>query len=287
MNSGYSSVELPVSVPGIGYTMKHRAAVEMLIQHYCKKAINKQDGNGVVFTKQDYDIMVNRGKCHDVDKILFSIACPQLTADYLHRMFQGHHEESMIEPDMKNKYDWMEMLFDMESAKYTKADKQGGGAYAFASVYKPTIMSYLLPYFQLFGLDCENPGIVQEIKDSVNRKYYESDLVDLIVEYLHMVKTHRLDGLSRIDDKGYMQAYNNVPPFRRPLRNPNEIIHQRPNQQAMNSRSVMSREMVHGTFEAQLFDYDELCKLSAGQVDSVNRKALGIVKSLVDNKLQR
>ena len=135
MSSSYSSVELPTSVPGIGYTIKHRNAVEQLIKYYCKKAVGKRDGNGVVFTQKDYQAMINRGKCHDVDKLLCSIAYPQLTADYLHRMFQGHHEESMIEPDMKNKYDWMEMIFDMESAKYTKPDKQGGGAYDFASKY--------------------------------------------------------------------------------------------------------------------------------------------------------
>lgn len=47
--------------------------------------------------------MVNRGKCHDMDKLLCSLSYPQLTADYFHRMFNGHHEESMIELQDKSK----------------------------------------------------------------------------------------------------------------------------------------------------------------------------------------
>lgn len=190
MNIGYTSIRLPDTVPGIGYTLKHHHCVKALIEFYCKKAIGKIYANGIVFTNEDYKVMVNRGKCHDMDKIVCSLAYPQLMADYFHRMFNGHHEESMIEPNQKSKYDWMEMIFDMESAKYTKRDKQGGGAYAFASQYKTYLMPYLQPYFELFGLNRQDTGIVQKIKTSVNRPYYESDLIEEIIEYIHTTRLH-------------------------------------------------------------------------------------------------
>lgn len=280
-NKGYISVELPSSVPGIGYTLKHRNAVEELIKYYCKKAIGKQDGNGEVFTKQDYVIMCNRAKCHDMDKLVCSLAYPQLTADYFHRMFNGHHEESMIEPNQKSKYDWMEMIFDMESAKYTKVDKQGGGAYAFASQYKTHIMNYLMPYFILFDLAKPDTGIIESIKSSVNQKYYEVDLVNSIVEYMHTTHIHLLDGVSRLDDSGYMSKFNSPTPYRHPsTQRPNGTIHSRPNSMCQMSSSIMSRELVHGNFEAQLFDMDSICMIPASSVKAINQKALSCLKEM-------
>lgn len=277
----FTSVELPDTVPGIGYTLKHRNAVEQLIRYYCKRAVNKPDGNGVLFTQKDYKIMLNRGKCHDMDKICVSMAYPQLMADYFHRMFNGHHEEAMIEPAQKSKYDWMEMIFDMESTKYTKADKQGGGAYAFASQYKQHIMGYLLPYFQLFGLDKQDTGIIDEIKASVNHKYYEVDLINAVTDYLHTTHLHLLDGLSRIDDKGYMAKYQSPVPFRHPsTQHSGGTDHSRPAPICSQSNSVMRREMVHGHFEASIFDMDAICELSADEVKAVNNSALARVKDM-------
>lgn len=278
--SGYTSVELPASVPGVGYTLKHRNCVEELIKYYCKRAIGKQVNDSIgEFTKFDYDVMLNRAKCHDMDKLLTGLAYPQLTADYMHRMFNGHHEESMI--GNKNKYDFIEMIFDMESAHYTKPDKSGdGNAYLFASKFKPYLMPYLEPWFHFFGL--EGIETIPEIKNSVNRKYFESDLIDAIISYIHTTHLHLLDGLSRIDDVGYQRCCGGMPPYRRPL-----DTNVRPNSVAAMSNSVMSRELVHGTFDAQLFDYDRLCMLRSGDVKSVNSGALNCVKTLVKNNCQR
>ena len=284
----YTSVELPDKVPGIGYTLKHRNAVELLIKHFCKQVVGKQDGNGIPFTQHDYNIMINRAKCHDMDKLLTSLSYPQLTADYFHRMFNGHHEESMIEPAQKSKYDWMEMIFDMESAKYTKPDKAGGGAYDFVSKYRQHILPYIMPYFVLFGLNKEDTGFVESIKHEVNRKYYESDLVDVIIEYIHTTHLHLLDGVSRIDDVGFMNVYNAPTPLRHPsTQRPNGTQHIRPNEAAKMSNSVMSREFVKGSFEAQLFDMDRICLLTAEQVKETNRSALNVCQYLAKNKMQR
>jgi hypothetical protein len=179
----------------------------------------------------------------------------------------------------------MEMIFDMESAKYTKPDKQGGGAFSYASQYKQYIMQYLMPYFILFGLNKEDTGFVDSIKDSVNKQYYEIDLINCITEYMHTTHIHLLDAVSRIDDKGYMQLYGNVAPYKKIGQS--GVDYQRPNQVSQMSRSVISREMIHGHLEAELFDMDKLCLIPAGNVNSVNQQALGICKNLVTNKCQR
>lgn len=278
---GYTSIRLPDTVPGIGYTLKHRACVQKLIEYYCKKAVGKQSPDGVVFTKQDYQVMINRGKCHDMDKIVCSLAYPQLTADYFHRMFNGHHEESMIEPAQKSKYDWMEMIFDMESAKYTKKDKQGGGAFAFASQYKGYLMGYLLPYFRLFNLDKQDSGIIQSIKTEVNKPYYECDLIEAVLDYIHTTHIHLMDGVSRIDDKGYMAMFNSPTPYRHPsTQRLGGVDHVRPNSIANMSKSISRREMVRGSFEASLFDMDSICKIPVSQIQDINAKCLNIVKQM-------
>ena len=284
---GYKTVELDTSVPGIGYTLKHRDTVELLIQYYCKKAIGKQDGNGEVFTGQDYQIMLNRGKCHDMDKVLNSLSYPQMTADYIHRLFNGHHDESLVTPEFKSKYDWMEMIFDMESAKYTKKDKQGGGAYSYACKAKQYIVGYLLPYFQLFGLDVENPGMSESIKEKVNRKYYEKDLVGAILKYMHTTRIHLLSGLSRIDDRGYVNLYGQSVPYRHPQTQYNGTIHNRPPKVTQYSQRLQELEMINGQIEAEVFDLDALCLLSATEVSNLNKWGLNIVSDMMEHKAQR
>lgn len=285
-NKAYTSVELPTNVPGIGYTIKHRYCVELLIDYYCKKAIGKTDGNGIVFTKEDYIIMHNRAKCHDMDKVLTSLSYPQLTADYFHRMFNGHHAESMIEIKEKTKYDWIEMLIDMESEHYTKADKNSSNAFSFISTYRQHLLPYMMPYIYLF--DIETPTTISTIKEKVQKKYYESDLIDAIIEYIHTTHIHLIDSISRIDDIGYMALYKQPTPYRHPsTQKPNGTLHVRPNTEAQMSKSVMSRELVKGTFEAQLFDMDKLCLLPVSNINNINKQGLQICKQLVDNKLQR
>lgn len=289
MAEAYVSVELPCSVPGIGYTLKHRECVAMLIEYFCSKVVGKADGNGEVFTAHDLKIMRNRAKMHDVDKMIVSLAYPQLTSDYFHRMFNGHHEESMIEPQYKSKYDWIEMIMDMESARYTKKDKQGGGAYWFASTYKPHVFGYMLPYFQLFGLDVEMSPMVESVVQQLKgRKYYEKDLVDCILNYMHTTRIHLLDGLARIDDEGYMKVYGSPVPYRQAAtQHPNGTVHHRPNEIAQQSRSIMSRELVHGDFQAQLFDYDAIALLRADEVKGINDSALQCLEELKANGCQR
>lgn len=272
-NSAYSSVELPTNVPGVGYTLKHRNAVEVLIKYYCKRAVGKKDGNGVVFSQEDYKIMLNRGKCHDMDKLCTSLCYPQLTADYLHRMFNGHHAESFVSSCL-SKYDWIEMIFDCESARYTKPDK-GKCAYEVFTTFNSHLYNAVLPYLTLFGFTKIDNRCVPEIKAQISKKVYETDLLDAITNYIHITHIHLLDGVSRLDDKNYMECFGQPTPFRHPAtQRPNCLIHQRPTEYTSHSRSLTAREFVHGTFEAQVFDYDKLCSLQVADLKSINNSCL-------------
>lgn len=278
-NKGYTSVELPATTPGIGYSLKHRNAVSMLIDYYCKRAVGKRDGNGVEFTKEDYEIMHNRGLCHDMDKILAGLSYPQITADYYHRMFNGHHIEGFIEE--KCKYDWIEMIFDWESAAYTKPDK-GKSAYEVATSFNADLYPMVEPYLKLFGFMGEQ-HIVKEIKDKVSGPVYESDLVDAFVNYIHTTHLHLLEYVARIDDVGYMRIFNKPTPFRhKSTQKPGGTYHQRPNAyvQQEGHGFALKHEMIKGVIDAQIYDMDKICKIKVKDIPQLNAQGKQVYDEL-------
>lgn len=268
------TVEIPADVPGIGYTLKHRKAVELLINHYCKKAIGKRDGLGHEFTRADYQIMINRGKCHDMDKLLTSLSYPQLTADYIHRMMNGHHAESFIEVDKKSKYDWIEMIFDWESAPYTKKDK-GMNAYGVATSFNKHLYKYVEPYLKLFEFNSDTPNIIPEIKEQVTGKVYETDLIDAILSYIQTTHIAQMQYVSRLDDEAFKRASGNSHlPFRHKCTDGiHGEYHTRPNEFSKNHVFAAEHEMVRGVIDAQMFDLDALCALTNNGVKSAEGQA--------------
>lgn len=261
------TIEIPSDVPGIGYTLKHRKAVELLIKYYCKKVVGKKDGNGVTFTKEDYNIMVNRGKCHDMDKLLTSLSYPQLTADYLHRMMNGHHPESFVEIQNKSKYDWIEMIFDWESAPYTKKDK-GCNAFEVATTFNKHIYEYVEPYLKLFGFNSVKKNIIKEIKDAIPNRVYEPDLMEAILTYIQTTHIAQLQYISRLDDDAFKIAsgQSHLPFRHRCTDGISGEKHVRPNTYCNGYKNALEHEMVHGIFDAQMFDMDAICRLRATDV---------------------
>lgn len=269
-NGGYSTVELPSDIPGIGYTLRHKIAVELLIEYHCKRVIGKADGLGNIFTKDDYIIMHNRGICHDMDKICCGLSYPQLTVDYFHRLFNGHHIDGLIE--QKSKYDWIEMVMDWESAAYTKPDKCKN-AYGVATSFNRDIYHYVEPYLQLFGFNSKDIKLIPSIKDKIPNKVYEKDMIDAILKYIHTTHIHVLNYVSRLDDVGFMRTFKQPTPFRhKQTQRPNGNYFSRPNNYVMSHKFSNDREMIRGQLEAQIFDMDKICKIPASMCQKINNK---------------
>jgi hypothetical protein len=274
----FNSVVLPDTLPGVGYSLKHKLAVEALIKYYCKRAIGKTDGNGQVFTEEDYQIMLNRGTCHDMDKILMMLSYPQLTADYYHRMYNGHHVEGFVH-DNSCKYDWIEMIFDWESARYTKPDK-GKCAYEVATTFNSHLFEFVKPYLQLFGFTSISNTCIKSIKDAVNKTLTEEDLTDSFLRYIHCTHLHRLEGVSRIDQKAYYQFYGRPCPLRKSI-----MYCSRPTSYTSQSRSLTARELIQGGIEVNAFDMDTLCTIKVDEIPKIEK----VVKKKIDElgKMQR
>lgn len=273
---GYSSVKLPCDVPGIGYTVKHRRVVNLLMKKYAKQMLDNKQIN-----KKDYNILINRGKCHDMDKILMSLSYPQLTADYFHRIFNGHHMECIMEE--QSKYDYIEMIMDMESAHYTKPDKPGN-AYIFCSQFRPWVFKEAKQYFDILGLD-ETIYTDKCILKQAQEPVYEAELINNIVDYIHTTGIHMMDNMARIDDEG-IRKMGDITPLRHPKTAKNNTF-KRPADVCNMSKSIMNLELIRGSIWAQLFDMDKICLLSVEDRKRVNNLCKTKLNNLMKNKLQR
>lgn len=262
----YSSVEIKSDVPGIGYTIKHKRVVSSLIEYYCKRAIGKVDGNGEVFTKEDYDVMHNRAKCHDMDKIICGLCYPQLTVNYMHRLFNSHHIESVI--TWKSKYDCIEMIFDWESAPYTKP--YGKNAVGVLNSFNKDLAPFVSPYLQLFGFESEAIELLPPIVEVAEKPVYEPEMIELICEFMHTTRIHQMQYMARIPDEPYKSTYHKPAPFRhKGTQRKNGTYFERPNNYVREHKRLHSSEYIRGTIKAQIYDMDALCKVKADEVEGI------------------
>lgn len=282
-----SSVRLDDTLPGIGYTLKHRRAVALLTDYHCKKAIGKKDAYGQVFTKDDYVIMHNRALCHDMDKILCGLCYPQLTVDYFHRLFNGHHIENIM--NSMSKYDIIEAIMDVDSARYTKPDKGMSPFEVFhpQKGFKGFMWPFVAPYLKLFGMTTADRTVNPTIFEQCKQPVYETELINAIIKFTHATNIHRMPAVARIDDEAALKV-GILPPYRHMLHCSTGIPKQLPNQKMIELGGWdLRRNLIKGTLSAQVFDMDAICKIPAGSVDAINRRAKELYTDLIQKKLHR
>ena len=290
MKESCSSIKIPSTVPGIGYTLKHHMAVKLLINYHCEKLMGKKLPDGSIFTKKDFSIMKNRAACHDMDKIVCGLAYPQMMVDYFHRMFNGHHEENIM--GSMSKYDILEMIMDVESARYTKPDKGLTPWEAFSATgFKNYLGNIVIPYLHVLGFDRNDKSCIPEIKKLCSREVYEADLVKEIVAYMHTTKIHRLEGVARLDDEAYIIANKQIAPFRHKLESkdlskgtavqlPTEFMKKA-------GRWQLNHNLIDGVFHPQVYDYDSLCMIKVADIPKINKEFLSEYFRLIQMRLHR
>ena len=125
----------------IEYTYKHRKIVMYLANKYVKdEAVLKQIQN------------------HDIDKLFMYLFYNKKDVSALHRQLSLHHENEIE----KNKADYIEMVLDWESARYTKPDKPLN-AYDTLYKYYPEMEKEILPILKEFNIDKPNLPMEQDV----------------------------------------------------------------------------------------------------------------------------
>ena len=84
--------------------------------------------------------MLEKAKNHDMDKLTCYLIYPKKTCSKIHRENNAHHVNNIY----KDMFDYIEMVFDWESARYSKDDKPLN-AYDTLYTYYPEYEEKILP----------------------------------------------------------------------------------------------------------------------------------------------
>lgn len=126
----------------IKYTYKHRKIVIKLAEKYFK----------------DNEELLEKVKYHDLDKLFLYLFYEKKQVSKIHRDLTSHHENALEKTDL----DYIEMVLDWESARYTKPDKPLN-AYDTLINYYPNMSNEILPILNEMGIDASNLPMEEDI----------------------------------------------------------------------------------------------------------------------------
>ncbi len=112
------------------YTYKHRKIMSFL----AKKYFNSEE-------------LMERLKDHDMDKMFLLLFYDKKSINKFHRSMSLHHDNDLP----KSELDYMEMVLDWESARYTKDDKPLN-AFDTMKEYYPHLKEQIIPILEKIGL---------------------------------------------------------------------------------------------------------------------------------------
>lgn len=146
------------------YTYKHRKIVLMLAKKYYN---NKE--------------LLDQLEKHDLDKMFLLLLFDKKLLKGIHRSISNHHDNDLP----KTELDYVEMILDWESARYTKEDKPLN-AYDTLVKYYPHLENELLPIMKEMKLDKSNtdkePDIVEYAKTLEDAS--EDDVKEELIQYI-------------------------------------------------------------------------------------------------------
>ena len=131
----------------IEYTYKHRKVVMLLAKKYFND--NKE--------------LLERIEMHDLDKMFMYLFYDKKTVSRMHRDLSKHHENDLE----KDYLDYVEMVLDWESARYTKPDKPLNAYDTLVNFYTD-MTDFILPILKDMGIDKSNMPMDEDILNYVN-----------------------------------------------------------------------------------------------------------------------
>lgn len=152
----------------IKYTFKHRKIVMLIAEKYFG---NNQE-------------LLEQVKAHDLDKMYMYLFYDKKDASNIHRDKTAHHENELE----KTELDYIEMVLDWESARYTKPDKPLN-AYDTLVNYYPQMIDVILPILKKMGIAESGLEMDQDILEAAKQldSTSEEDVVSELVSGLELV----------------------------------------------------------------------------------------------------
>lgn len=150
----------------IEYTYLHRKVVMYLANKYIKR---------------DKEKILKQIQYHDMDKLFMYLFYDKKDVSAMHRKLSSHHENEIE----KNYIDYIEMILDWESARYTKPDKPLN-AYDTLYKYYPNMEHEILPILKEFEIDKPNLPMEKDVLEyanslkNISMEDIEKELIDYI-----------------------------------------------------------------------------------------------------------
>lgn len=150
----------------IEYTYKHRKIVIYLANKYVKE--NKEE-------------IMNQIEFHDLDKLYMYLFYNKKDVSNVHRQLSSHHDNSIE----KNDADYVEMVLDWESARYTKPDKPLN-AYDTLYKYYPEMEEKILPILKKFKIDKSDLPMEEDVLEYA-KSLSNTNIDDIKEELKHYI----------------------------------------------------------------------------------------------------
>lgn len=152
----------------IKYTYKHRKIVIYLAEKYIKE-----------------EMVLNQIKKHDIDKLFLYMFYGKKDISKIHRTLSNHHDNEKE----KTYIDYVEMVLDWESARYTKPDKPLN-AYDTLYKYYPNMENKILPILRKFGIDKSGLEMEEDVLNYAkniddSKESIKKELKEYIDEYFN------------------------------------------------------------------------------------------------------
>ena len=150
----------------IEYTYLHRKVVMYLANKYIKR---------------DKEKILKQIQYHDMDKLFMYLFYDKKDVSAMHRKLTSHHENEIE----KNYIDYIEMILDWESARYTKPDKPLN-AYDTLYKYYTNMEHEILPILKAFEIDKPNLPMEKDVLEyanslkNISMEDIEKELIDYI-----------------------------------------------------------------------------------------------------------
>lgn len=151
----------------IKYTYLHRKVVLYLANKYVKD--NKEK-------------VLKQIEKHDLDKMFMYMFYNKSDASSIHRKLSTHHENDLD----KNYIDYIEMVLDWESARYTKDDKPLN-AYDTLYKYYSSMKKEIVPILEKFNINKPNLPKEKDVEEYVKtlQNISLNDIKDEYIKYIN------------------------------------------------------------------------------------------------------
>lgn len=151
----------------IGYTIMHRRAIKAIIEVYV--------------LEEDKEEVMKRYLVHDMDKVLMNLLdIPGNEIKKIHRENKSHH---YIDGKEYSRIDYIEMIIDWESARYTKEDKPLNAKNTLIKYYN-NIYGEIMPLLREMGLDNDSDEKDERVIRLINYNLSDEDIKNEIDQYV-------------------------------------------------------------------------------------------------------